>query len=131
MGRRTLLALSMVASGVTCFSSTFPYVYGGPDLQWITLVFCIVGRFFITAAFDIIYLYAYEIYPTVARNGALGVCVTFNRVGSLSAPYIMILGDFNAGNFGKGLPFIILAIATLVAGPLVILLPETKKAINS
>lgn len=124
-GRRIIFSTSMVVAGSACFISTFPFVYGGPDLQWVTLMFCLVGRLAVTAAFGIIYLFVCEIYPTVARNGALGIFSTFNRIGSITAPYIMILGDYVKGNFGKGLPFILLAFFTLVSGPLVLLLPES------
>ena len=55
------------------------------------------------------------------RNVAVGGASTFARIGSMSAPYIVdILGRLNAG-----IPTVIFGVASIVAGLLSLLLPET------
>lgn len=51
-----------------------------------------VGKFGITAAFSMVYVYTAELYPTVVRNMGVGVSSTASRLGSILSPYFVYLG---------------------------------------
>lgn len=51
-----------------------------------------VGKFGITAAFSMVYVYTAELYPTVVRNMGVGVSSMASRLGSILSPYFVYLG---------------------------------------
>jgi hypothetical protein len=42
-----------------------------------------VGKFFASAAYAIIYMYSTEMFPTSIRNSCMGACSMMARVGSM------------------------------------------------
>lgn len=54
----------------------------------IILVFALMGKFAIAAAFSIIYIHTSEMYPTSLRTVSLSVCSSVARFGMILAPYI-------------------------------------------
>lgn len=52
-----------------------------------------VGKFGVTAAFSMVYVYTAELYPTVVRNMGVGVSSTASRLGSILSPYFVYLGE--------------------------------------
>lgn len=67
-------------------------------------------------------LYAVELFPTIVRGTAIGICGFSARVGSLLAPQLMILGEV----FAPWVPMVIIGGALMTAGLSLFLLPETK-----
>ncbi|XP_042192874.1 solute carrier family 22 member 5 isoform X2 [Callorhinchus milii] len=57
----------------------------------ITTALAMIGKFAITSAFIIIYIYAAELYPTVLRNMGVGACSTVSRIGAIISPYVFYL----------------------------------------
>lgn len=51
-----------------------------------------VGKFGVTAAFSMVYVYTAELYPTVVRNMGVGVSSMASRLGSILSPYFIYLG---------------------------------------
>lgn len=77
----------------------------------------------ITATYASIYTFTPELFPTVIRNTAMGMCSMFARVGAILASYIsMWLVD----QFGKVAMIVPFASLGLVAAVLVLSLPETN-----
>ncbi|XP_029304014.1 solute carrier family 22 member 5-like [Cottoperca gobio] len=103
---------------------------GGVSLLLITLVpqtlselsvaLEMLGKFGITTGTSLMYVYTAELYPTVLRNTATGVCSTASRIGSCIAPFLLQLSQYY-----KYLPYITLG--TLAAGSAfaALFLPET------
>ena len=58
------------------------------ELQPLTLTLAIIGKGGSAAAFGIIYVYSMELYPTVVRNGGMGLSSCIARVGGMVAPYV-------------------------------------------
>lgn len=63
-----------------------------PGLTMVSTALEMVGKFGITAAFSIVYVYTAELYPTVVRNMAVGACSMGSRLGSIISPYFIYLG---------------------------------------
>lgn len=50
------------------------------------------GKFCISSAFSLIYIYTAELFPTEGRNQAMGLCAMCARWAGVIAPYIVYLG---------------------------------------
>ena len=55
---------------------------------YIRITLSLIGKFFASAIFGVIYAYTVELFPTSTRTAALGFCNTSARVGSILAPII-------------------------------------------
>ncbi|KAK3798081.1 hypothetical protein RRG08_034637 [Elysia crispata] len=126
VGRKFLLCTSMLLGGLACIASMFPVLYGGDDIQWLRLFLSLIGKFGITVGFAVVYVYAVELFPTVMRNSALGLCSFTARIGGILAPYIGDLSGILAGDLGIALPLVIFGSLSITAGLLVLFLPETR-----
>lgn len=80
------------------------------------------GRTGISAVFAVIILQTAELFPTELRSSAVGTSSTMAHVGSISAPYIADL----LGSVAWYIPTTICGVAAIMAGLLVMALPETK-----
>uniref|UniRef100_A0A3B4AY80 Major facilitator superfamily (MFS) profile domain-containing protein n=1 Tax=Periophthalmus magnuspinnatus TaxID=409849 RepID=A0A3B4AY80_9GOBI len=79
------------------------------------------GRFGISAAYSIMFVFFIELMPTVVRNTGLGIFSTTGRIGSILCPYIIYLGVYN-----KGTPYIVFGSMSIVASVLTLFLPDTR-----
>lgn len=51
------------------------------------------GKFGFTMSFTVVYIYTAELYPTILRNLGMGMCSSAARIGSITAPYVIFLGQ--------------------------------------
>ncbi|EDL33556.1 solute carrier family 22 member 21 isoform X1 [Mus musculus] len=61
------------------------------DLHYLSTTLVMVGKFGITSAYSMVYVYTAELYPTVVRNMGVGVSSTASRLGSILSPYFVYL----------------------------------------
>jgi len=61
------------------------------DMNWVRLPLYLVGKFAITAAFDTLYVFTAEIFPTKLRTSLLGSCSMAGRFGAMLAPQTPLL----------------------------------------
>ncbi|CAL4133749.1 unnamed protein product, partial [Meganyctiphanes norvegica] len=90
------------------------------QVEWLMLTLSLVGKFGMSAAFAIIYVYSAEIFPTDYRSVGIGACSMFARVGGMLAGPIASLSEFY-----QSLPLLIFGLLSIISGLLVVFLPET------
>ncbi|XP_046583400.1 organic cation transporter protein-like [Haliotis rubra] len=125
LGRKFLHCGSMLVGGIACIATIFPVLYGGKELEWVTITLSMIGKFGASAAFAIIYIFAAELFPTVVRNSGMGGSSFSARIGGILSPYIADLGTIVDGDFGNALPLLVFGAMTVAAGILALWLPET------
>ncbi|XP_039621886.1 organic cation transporter protein-like isoform X2 [Polypterus senegalus] len=116
LGRKRIILGTEVLAGVTCVAVAFiPDAFG-----WINVTLCLVGRFFISMAFGVMYLYSAEIFPTALRTTGIGCAQMFGRLGAIACQWVILLADF-----WRPSPFVTFGIMSFAAGVTSLFLPET------
>uniref|UniRef100_A0A8D2ZUE2 Solute carrier family 22 member 3 n=1 Tax=Scophthalmus maximus TaxID=52904 RepID=A0A8D2ZUE2_SCOMX len=118
VGRRLPFAAANIVAGASCFVTALI-----PDsMFWSKTVVACVGRLGITMAFEMVVFVNTELYPTFVRNLGVSVCSTLCDVGGIVAPFLL----YRLAGIWLELPLIIFGTVALIAGGLVLLLPETR-----
>lgn len=115
LGRRPLISFMMLSGGVCCITGA--YLESGTTAATAVIM---LGKFFISGSFAIIYNYSAELFPTVVRNTGLGIGSMCARLSGTLTPLITLLDSFD-----PTLPAVIFAVIALLSGFLTLLLPET------
>ncbi|NXU05339.1 S22A5 protein, partial [Buphagus erythrorhynchus] len=61
-------------------------------IRALSILLVMLGKFGITSAFSMVYVYTTELYPTVVRNMGVGASSMASRLGSILSPYFVYLG---------------------------------------
>ncbi|XP_054688126.1 solute carrier family 22 member 15-like isoform X4 [Grus americana] len=117
-GRRKTMTCFLMFAGFACIFTMFLPTNAGLPLSPTLLALC--GKMMVSAAFNIVYIYTSELYPTVLRNAGLGVCSMSCRFGGILAPFVPSMKSLS-----PSVPFVVFGISGLSAGFLTLLLPET------
>ncbi|XP_006115078.3 solute carrier family 22 member 2-like [Pelodiscus sinensis] len=118
VGRRYPWAVSTLVAGAACLIT----VLVPEDIHWLKVILCCIGRMGITMSFEMVCFVNMELYPTFLRNLSVMVCSSLCDVSGMLAPFIV----YRLAEIWRELPLIVFAVVGLVAGGLVMLLPETK-----
>ncbi|KAG8439198.1 hypothetical protein GDO86_005424 [Hymenochirus boettgeri] len=113
--RYSMCGILLLGGAVLLFIQIVP-----SDLYTLSNVLVIMGKFCVTAAFSMAYVYTAELYPTVIRNTGIGVGSVSARVGSIISPYFVYLGTYN-----YLLPYILMGCLTVASGIMALFFPET------
>lgn len=139
-GRRAMLVSTMLLSGLACLlgslTSTVLNVQGSnpdPTLvmpNWVArhmgffsgvqLASGVVGIFGMAGAYNLIFIYTCELFPTVVRNAALGLACEAGHIGAIIAPLVVVMVTVN-----PSLPFSVIGVSGIVGGVVALKLPET------
>ncbi|XP_054158725.1 organic cation transporter protein-like [Oppia nitens] len=119
MGRRPLTYGLMYLSGLSCLAIV-PLL--ALSVDWPRVTIALIGKFFITSSFAVIYPYAAEVYPTVARDAGVGSCSVASSIGSILAPFVKDLSL----STGMNVVLYILGGLSIADGLTVHFLPETR-----
>ncbi|KAJ8316719.1 hypothetical protein KUTeg_005729 [Tegillarca granosa] len=125
LGRKKCHSFSMILGGAACLSTIFSITYGGESLQGVTTALAMIGKLGSSAAFSIIYVFSAELFPTVVRNAGIGASSCCARIGVMAAPYIVDSTKMIKSDFGQSVPLVVFGAASVFAGLLSLLLPET------
>ncbi|XP_071941010.1 solute carrier family 22 member 1-like [Antedon mediterranea] len=118
-GRRRPLSVYFCVGGVSLLILSFI----PKSLNLLGLILRIISRFTVLAAIGICIVYAAELFPTPVsyRGAGIGITVTFARLGGITAPLLWLRALRN----WEGIPMIVFGILSIIAGSLVLILPET------
>ena len=119
-GRKPIFVSSLFLTGFSAIPAAFLDEGTGKT------ILSLVGKFGASASFSIVYLYTAELFPTVVRSTAVGLCSMMARIGGISAPQVAIYLPTVAPDY---LPMIIMGSAAICGGILTLLLPETLGAL--
>jgi len=117
-GRRITTCGGLLICGFACLAAGL--VPNEPNVYQVTC--SLIGKFFATGNFDVIFSFTSELFPTASRSSAVGLCSTFGRIGSILSPIIAHMGR----DQGAEVPFIIFAIINIAVGLFCVILPETN-----
>ncbi|XP_026480787.1 organic cation transporter protein-like isoform X1 [Ctenocephalides felis] len=115
-GRRSSLCASLLISGLSCVVSN----YVDAETAWLRLTLYLLGKFSITVAFTVLYVYTAELFPTSLRHSLLATCSMFGRIGSMVAPQTPLLARFM-----PSLPMLMFGGCAIISGLLILQFPET------
>ncbi|XP_078000072.1 organic cation transporter protein-like [Glandiceps talaboti] len=119
LGRRWSMFLTMVIGGIACIAASFVPRCG--EYVWLGITITMISKFSITCSFGMLYVYTAELFPTPARSIGIGLCSMFARIGGILAPQLLLMATI-----WKSLPAMIFGIAAIIAGILILPLPETR-----
>jgi len=112
----------MLISGLACIAvSIIPPNTQRRGLLGFRVFLGMAGKFCITLAFDSIYIWSAELYPTVVRGAGMGYLQIATRCGSGLAPWVakgLIVVDVV-------LPFAVMGSSAVIGALLLCWLPET------
>ncbi|XP_063627410.1 organic cation transporter protein-like [Cydia splendana] len=114
-GRKKVIAVAFFLTALILINYGFV-----PAGMW-SLVFYLGGKFFITLAYNSLYVFAAEVFPTNYRTTLLALCSTIGRTGSAVAPMTPLLARVY-----EYLPTILFGVMAAMSGLLVLTLPETN-----
>ncbi|KAL2083651.1 hypothetical protein ACEWY4_021424 [Coilia grayii] len=117
-GRRKTMASFLACAGVSCLLTMM--IPAKSESLFNATSLALLGKLMVSAAFNIVYVYTSELYPTVIRNAGLGVCSMSCRVGGILAPFVPSMRVLHAS-----MPFMVFCLSGISAGCLGLLLPET------
>ncbi|XP_027628187.1 solute carrier family 22 member 9 isoform X3 [Tupaia chinensis] len=117
MGRRSTQTLSMFLQGLCLLV----IIFIPQEMQILRVVISTLGVGFSFVAVIGSFVHGNELFPTVIRATALGTAGIFSSLGAAVSPLLMILKIYS-----PLLPWIIYGILSILAGLVILLLPETR-----
>ncbi|XP_010694556.2 organic cation/carnitine transporter 1 [Beta vulgaris subsp. vulgaris] len=124
MKRRLLLSLSCFIAGSSCFLCVaFTRGKGGTLWNWIQLGIEGIGFMAASVAFDIMFIYCVELFPTNVRNFAVSLMRQALVLGGAVAPLLVA-----AGRLSPTFSFLVIGTSSILSGLMSFWLPETKNA---
>eukprot|EP01118_Nematostelium_gracile_P002562 TRINITY_DN1278_c0_g1_i2.p1 TRINITY_DN1278_c0_g1~~TRINITY_DN1278_c0_g1_i2.p1 ORF type:complete len:509 (-),score=104.22 TRINITY_DN1278_c0_g1_i2:167-1693(-) len=97
LGRKKTQALDFCVAGVCSF---LLFVCASRTVE---TIFLFVIRAAITGAFQAVYVYTPEVYPTSIRSTAMGVCSALSRIGAMLAPFVAQVITKSSVNLALGI----------------------------
>ncbi|XP_060551322.1 organic cation transporter protein-like [Ruditapes philippinarum] len=121
IGRKKLHMMFMGVGGLACIGTVISKEYGDNNAA---IALSLIGKTGAAGAFASIYVYSAELFPTTVRNSGIGASSCAARLGAMAAP---IIADINGllNTEREDWTMVIFGSASLAAGILTLLLPET------
>ncbi|XP_050727693.1 organic cation transporter protein-like isoform X2 [Eriocheir sinensis] len=122
IGRRKSMVAVFLIGAVCIFMVMALMLLESENVQWAVVTLSQSGKVAVTAAFQLVWMYTAELYPTKFRSLAVGQSSMFARVGSVCSPYI---NDLMGATIAWG-PSALFGSVSLMSAALTLLLPETR-----
>lgn len=125
-GRKPLYCGSMIIGAVGFLTSSLPILFGDSDDNGYSVALVMVGKFGVSAAYAVIYVYCSEIFPTSVRSSSMALMFISGMLGGVLSPYVVSMSETMGKRMGAAFPMIVFGSVGLAASLLSLLLPETK-----
>ncbi|BFZ14543.1 hypothetical protein BsWGS_17582 [Bradybaena similaris] len=124
LGRKRCIVASFMLASISLLAATLlatvPIADDIPGIGIIIICVTLIGKFAVTSAFAVLWLYSSELYPTNLRNTGFGISSLAARMGGTIAPYSRTFSRYVP--WGPGAVFTALCLLVPV---LLRFLPET------
>lgn len=125
LGRRCSTIVPMFLGGLSCaLVSAVEEDNSVQGLTYARLTLGLVGKLLLTLAYDVIYTWTVELYPTQIRTEAMAFVQITSRIGGGVSPFIAK----GLQKYSKRLPFIVMGMISIISACLLCFLPETKSS---
>ncbi|KAK1256541.1 Organic cation/carnitine transporter 1 [Acorus gramineus] len=122
MTRRAVFSTSALLAGASCFFCIFFSSKGGKSKgSWPQLSLEAFGFMAASMAYDVLYIYCVELFPTNVRNFAVSMLRQALMLGAAIAPILVALGRLS-----PRLSFVIFGGFSVLSGVFTFWLPETR-----
>ncbi|CAL4063246.1 unnamed protein product, partial [Meganyctiphanes norvegica] len=118
--KKSLVILYSICTVAICVVAIIMLVFPTAPV-WIRVLFSLVGKMAITAAFHLIWFFTVELFPTRYRSQAVAQSSVCGRLGSVFSPYVNDI----LGLVSTWAPSALFASVSVVAAILSTTLPET------
>ncbi|XP_053418192.1 steroid transmembrane transporter SLC22A24-like isoform X2 [Nycticebus coucang] len=115
--RRLSQMLFMFLAGLSILVNTFL----DQEMQTLRVALATLGAGVLSAATSSCAVHQSELIPTIVRGTIKGITIMFSMIGAALAPTLMILTSYSSH-----LPWITYGVFPILAGLIVLLLPETR-----
>ncbi|GFO36513.1 organic cation transporter protein [Plakobranchus ocellatus] len=126
LGRKPLYSGSMVIGALGFLLSTLPTFFGDDKDEEYSVGLVMVGKFGVSAAYAVIYVYCSEIFPTSVRSSAMALMFICGMIGAVVSPYVVEISESMSDPMRAAFPMLVFGSSSLAAALLSLLLPETK-----
>ncbi|XP_063362491.1 organic cation transporter protein-like [Cydia amplana] len=113
-GRKWSIFVAFLVCGVVCVTPFF-VSHAGTGLGLF-----MVGKLTITFAFNALYVFTAELFPTATRSSALAACSLVGRLGSVLAPQTPLLSKY--------IQALLYGVCSLLAALAMLATPETRRS---
>ncbi|XP_050212004.1 organic cation/carnitine transporter 1-like [Mercurialis annua] len=120
--RRLLFSRSAFIAGVSCILC-IAFSQSAKRSSWPQLIIEGIGFMAASMAFDVLYIYAVELFPTNVRNFAVSMLRQSLMLGASIAPLLVVVGRWS-----PSLSFLVFGLLSITSGILSLWLPETRNA---
>ncbi|KAJ0968979.1 hypothetical protein J5N97_021856 [Dioscorea zingiberensis] len=121
MDRRLLFSSSSIIAGVSSILCILFAKKKKSEHSWAQLGLEAVGFMAASMAFDVLYIYCAELFPTNVRNFAVSMLRQTLMLGGAMAPLLVVLGRLS-----PTLSFVVFGVFAIFSGILTVWLPETR-----
>ncbi|OQV11515.1 Organic cation transporter protein [Hypsibius exemplaris] len=118
-GRKKPLLAFYGSCGLMCIIAAG--MSGNIDLETPRTAIIFTARFCLAGSYAVVFVYGSELFPTVLRNTAFGICIFCHTSGGVIAPQVILLGKV----IHESVPFVIFGSCCLLSYILVLSQPET------
>lgn len=127
--RNPVLRICLFIAAVCCIVVAFIPVTSSDYITWnaVLIMICVfLGKAMSSTAFNLIYVYTNQLYPTYVRNTLVSIIASAGRFGSIISPQINLLGDVAWGP----LPYLIFSASTFIACVFLFFIPNPPEELH-